>query len=69
MWAQACERSAFTPRWNIRILYVANFAQAIYVLHGFEKRSRKTPARVLGLARDRYRALVRQRQVSSSEGG
>jgi phage-related protein len=44
-----------------RVLYVAKFAEAIYVLHAFEKRTRKTPARDVDLARQRFRALVRQR--------
>jgi phage-related protein len=41
-----------------RVFYVATFADAIYVLHAFEKRTRKTALRDLQLARDRFRALV-----------
>ena len=44
-----------------RIFYIAKFAEAIYVLHAFEKRTRKTPQRDLDLARQRYQALVAQR--------
>ena len=40
-----------------RILYVARFAEAVYVLHAFEKRSQKTSARDLDLARSRFRTL------------
>ncbi len=44
-----------------RVLYVATFGEAIYVLHAFEKRTRKTPAPDVDLARQRFRALLRQR--------
>ena len=41
-----------------RILYVAKFAEAVYVLHAFEKRSRKTAKRDVDLARRRFQDLV-----------
>jgi phage-related protein len=41
-----------------RVIYVACFAEAVYVLHCFEKKSRKTRKEDLDLARGRYR-LVR----------
>jgi phage-related protein len=44
-----------------RVLYVAKFAEAVYVLHAFEKRTRQTPKADLDLARQRLRALVNQR--------
>jgi phage-related protein len=44
-----------------RVCYVAKFAEAIYVLHAFEKRTRKTSQRDVELARQRYQALVAQR--------
>jgi len=43
------------------VLYVAHFDETIYVLHAFEKRSRKTGRRDLATARARYRELVRLR--------
>ena len=52
-----------------RVLYVAKFAEAVYVLHAFEKRSRKTARVDLEVARQRYRALVRQRQLRGLTGG
>jgi phage-related protein len=52
-----------------RVLYVAKFAEAVYVLHAFEKRSRKTAKRDLDLATQRYQALVRQRQARRLTGG
>ena len=44
-----------------RVCYIAKFEEAIYVLHAFEKRTRKTSQRALDLARQRYQALVAQR--------
>jgi phage-related protein len=46
-----------------RVFYVATFADAVYVLHAFEKRTRKTTKRDLDLARDRFRALVTERRT------
>jgi phage-related protein len=44
-----------------RVLYVAKFAEAVYILHAFEKRTRRTPAADLDLARQRLRGLITQR--------
>jgi phage-related protein len=44
-----------------RVIYVAKFAEAVYVLHAFEKKSRKTARLDAELARQRYRNLVRER--------
>lgn len=41
-----------------RVLYVAKFERAIYVLHAFEKKSRRTPAAAQSLARARYRQML-----------
>jgi phage-related protein len=46
-----------------RILYVAKFAEAVYVLHAFEKRSRKTAKRDVDLARRRFLDLVAMRRA------
>jgi phage-related protein len=37
-----------------RVFYVATFAEAVYVLHAFEKRTRKTTKRDLDLARAHF---------------
>lgn len=42
-----------------RVFYIAKFAEAEYVLHAFEKRSRKTPHQDLEIARSRFRLLLR----------
>jgi phage-related protein len=44
-----------------RVIYVAKFAEAVYVLHAFEKKSRKTARLDVELASQRYRNLVRER--------
>jgi phage-related protein len=44
-----------------RVLYVARFAEAIYVLHAFEKRTRRTPQEALDLAGQRLRSLINRR--------
>ncbi len=44
-----------------RVFYLATFDEAVYVLHAFEKRTRKTPSHEVTLARDRYRALFKKR--------
>ena len=45
-----------------RAIYVARFSEAIYVLHAFEKKSRKTSKEDIDLARNRFRDLVRERR-------
>jgi len=49
-----------------RVFYVAKFTEGVYVLHAFEKRTRKTSKRETDLARDRFRALVLKRRSESS---
>jgi phage-related protein len=43
-----------------RVIYVASFADAIYVLHCFKKKSQRTSKAVLELASKRYRELVKE---------
>ena len=45
-----------------RVFYVARFAEAVYVLHAFEKKAQKTPKRDLELSQKRYRDLVEARR-------
>lgn len=44
-----------------RVFYVSTFEESVYVLHAFEKRTRKTPPHDVKLARDRCRALLKKR--------
>ena len=50
-----------------RVFYVATLAEAIYVLHAFEKKTRKTAARDLELGRERFAAIGRLRQQHGKE--
>lgn len=43
---------------EFRVLYVAKFAHAIYVLHAFVKKTQQTPKRDIDLATTRYRDLI-----------
>ncbi len=43
-----------------RVLYVAKFAEAVYVLHCFQKKSQKTSRSDLDLAAKRYSDLVKE---------
>lgn len=45
-----------------RALYVAKFAESVYVLHVFEKKTRKTPKSDIDLASKRYRDLIAERR-------
>ena len=45
-----------------RVIYVARFSEAVYVLHAFQKTARKTPKPDLDLARRRFRELVQERK-------
>jgi phage-related protein len=45
-----------------RIFYIATFLEAVYVLHAFQKKTRRTPVRDLELGRERFRDLVRMRR-------
>ena len=44
-----------------RVFYVAKFPEAVYVLHAFEKRSRKTRPRDIAVARERLKHIQRMR--------
>jgi phage-related protein len=48
---------------EFRVLYIAKFDEALYVLHAFKKTSRRTPKLDIDLAESRYRALVNERRV------
>lgn len=43
-----------------RVIYVAKFADTIYVLHWFQKKTQKTSKPDLELAESRYRHLLKE---------
>ena len=45
-----------------RLMYLARFAEAVYVLHAFQKKSEKTAQTDIELARRRFRALIEERR-------
>jgi phage-related protein len=45
-----------------RLVYVAKFPEAVYVLHVFEKKSRKTSGTDIALARRRLQAVLATRR-------
>jgi len=48
---------------EFRVLYIASFEEAVYVLHAFQKKSRRTPKADVDLADARYRRLVNERRM------
>ena len=51
------------------MFYVARFAEAIYVLHAFEKKTRKTARPDLEIGRTRLREVLRMRQERRRTNG
>ena len=45
-----------------RVIYLAKLAEAVYVLHAFEKKTRKTPQAALDAARQRLQLLLSSRR-------
>lgn len=45
-------------------MYVAKFEEAVYVLHSFQKSTRRTPRSDVEIAKTRYRAVVADRKAS-----
>jgi phage-related protein len=43
-----------------RLLYVTKFAQAVYVLHAFRKKTQRTPQTDIDLAARRYREIAKK---------
>lgn len=50
-----------------RVIYVAKFGEAVYVLHAFQKKTQQTTKKDLDLAKVRYRELVNSRRQASGD--
>jgi phage-related protein len=50
-----CEEGTF------RVMYLARLPEAVFVLHGFQKKTQATPQADIDLAAKRYRELMRNR--------
>lgn len=48
---------------EFRVIYVAKFAEAVYVLHAFGKKSQKTPKADVDLAKCRYAQMLALRRA------
>lgn len=46
-----------------RVIYVAKFPEAVYVLHAFEKKTRQTSRINVEVAVARYKQLLRERHA------
>ena len=44
-----------------RVFYLAKFAEAVFVIHAFQKKTRKTAKREIDLAKHRLAEMLRQR--------
>ncbi|MGH9576478.1 MAG: type II toxin-antitoxin system RelE/ParE family toxin [Terriglobales bacterium] len=53
----ACEIRVLDEAGAFRMIYVAKFEHAIYVLHAFKKKSRKTAKADIELAAKRYKRI------------
>lgn len=48
---------------SYRVLYVAKFSEAVYVLHAFVKKTQKTSKKDIDLSAERYKALIKARNA------
>lgn len=46
-----------------RVVYVARYPEAVYVLHAFQKKSQKTVHTDIELAKRRFRAVIEERRA------
>lgn len=46
---------------EFRMIYVAKFAEAVYVLHAFQKKTQKTPKKEIDLAKKRLKQVYQER--------
>ena len=50
-----------------RVIYLTRIGDALYVLHAFEKNSRKTDRRDLEIAKSRFKAVLAQLKTAKEE--
>lgn len=58
--AGAIELRIWDEAGTFRVVYVAKLADAVYVLHCFQKKAQQTAKRDIELARKRYKALMKE---------
>jgi phage-related protein len=47
---------------NYRVIYTARFADAVYVLHAFQKKTQRTSQRDIEMAKARFREMRKDRR-------
>ena len=63
----ACEIRVRDNTGAYRLIYVAKFADALYVLHAFQKKTQKTSLADIALAKQRYR-IAREMAEGENHG-
>ena len=58
--AGAMELRIWDEAGTFRVVYVAKLADAVYVLHCFQKKTQQTAKRDIDLARKRFKALMKE---------
>ena len=58
--AGAMELRFWDESGTFRVVYVAKLADAVYVLHCFQKKTQQTAKRDIELARTRFKALMKE---------
>jgi phage-related protein len=58
--APGFRKSGFGTLLGYRVIYVAKFADVVYVLHRFKKKTQKTSKTGVDLAEKRYRDLTKE---------
>ena len=48
---------------EFRVIYIAKYEEAIYILHAFQKKTQKTPKRDIDITKTRFRELERERKI------
>ena len=48
---------------EFRIVFIAKFPEAVYVLHAFRKKTQKTPKKDILLAQQRLKQLEQERRI------
>ena len=61
--AGAMELRIWDEAGTFRVVYVAKLADAVYVLHCFQKKTQQTAKRDIDLARKRFKALMKEIQT------
>lgn len=46
-----------------RVIYIAKYEEAVYVLHAFQKKAQKTPQKDIDIAKTRLKALEKERSL------